>query len=112
MQQGPVSIADGEVDFQLLDGTRYERPPVDSLMEVFMTTSSAGLTRTVDVGTENVSPPAAIPPNNRVPIDPFDKTIQGVECPKDEQISLGITNQTGGPLNVSWKVKLYELVRT
>lgn len=111
MQSGPISIAAGAVDTQLLAGLRYERPPVDSLLRAFMTASAAGLLRQVYVDTDSISPPSAIAPINAVPVDPFDITIEGVECPADKKIELSVSNPTGGALNVFWKIKLQELVR-
>lgn len=112
VQRGPVSVPAAAVDQQLLDGLRYERPPVDSILEVFATASAAGLTRQLFVGMEQMAPPSAIPPLNRIPQDPFDSNIQGVEAPQDKQIELSASNPTGGALNVFFKVKLAELVRT
>lgn len=112
MQRGPVSIPDNSVDFQLLDGLRYERPPVPSILEVLMTASAAGLTRELYVDTGSIAPASAIPPLNRVPLDPFDKTIEGVEVPEDKLIQLSITNRSGGALSVFWKTILQELMIT
>jgi len=112
IQQGPISIANGAVDIQLLDGLRYERAPVDSIMAVFMTASASGLVRKLDVDTESIAPPSVVNPNNRVPRDPFDVTIQGVEAPEDKQLSLAVSNSSGGALNVFWRMKLYELTRS
>lgn len=111
-QRGPVSIAANAVDTQLLDGLRYERPPVPSILEVFMTASATGLTRVLDVDVENIAPPSAIPPLNRIPQDPFDSVISGVEVNEDKLIDLKTSNTTAGALNVFWKIKLQELVRT
>lgn len=112
MQRGPISIPDNTVDAQLLDGLRYERPPVPSILEVFMTASAAGLTRQLFVEMESIAPPSAVGPLNRVPQDPFDRTVEGVEVDVDKLIELSVTNRSGGPLNVFWKTVLQELQRT
>lgn len=109
IQQGPTSIADNTTDSQLLDGLRYERPPMDALLDIFMSASAAGLTRTLDIDTDNIAPPSAVNATNRIPQDPFDMTITGVETPQDKLTSLAVTNRSGGALNVFWKAKWYEL---
>lgn len=112
MQRGPVAVAAGVVDQQLLDGLRYERPPVPSTLEVFMTASAAGLTRQLYVEQDRISPPTSIPPLNRVPQDPSDSVIDGIEVPEDKLIQLPVSNPTGGALNVFWRTKLTEIART
>lgn len=106
------SIPASSLDLQLLQGLRYERAPVDSLMELFMTSSAAGITRQVYIDTESIAPPSAIAPLNRMPQDPFDRHLGGIEVPQDKQIELSVTNLTGGALTVFWKLKLQEQVRT
>lgn len=112
MQRGPTSIAAAALDIQLLQGLRYERAPVDSRMEIFMTASAAGITRQCNVDTESIAPPSALAPLNRIPQDPFDRNIEGIEVPADKQIELSVTNTTAGALNVFWKQKLQEMFRT
>lgn len=112
MQQGPISIAAAAVDTQLLAGLRYERPPVDSILEVFMAASAAGLLRQLNVDTDSIAPPSAVVIPNAMPRDPFDRTITGVECPADKLIELSVSNPTVGALSVWWKTKLWETVRT
>lgn len=111
MVQGPILVANNTIDKQLLDGLKYERPAVDSILDVFMTQSAAGMTRSIYIDMERVAPPSAISLANRIPQDPFDVTTRGIEVPGDKEIQLSITNQSGAPLNVFWKTKLQELVR-
>lgn len=112
MQGGPVSIAAAAVDVQLLDGLRYERAPQDCMLTVLMTGSATGLTRSVNVDTMNIAPPSAVNPNNILPQNPFDITVDGVEVPADKQMEIAVSNPTAGALNVFWKTLLKELVRT
>jgi len=109
--QGPTSIANNSIDTQLMDGLRYERAPTDCIMDVFMTQSAAGMFRSVYIDTERIAPPSAISLANRIPQDPFDVTVRGIEVPADKEIQLSITNQSGGALNVFWKIKLQQLQR-
>jgi hypothetical protein len=112
MMQGPTSIANNTVDQQLLDGLRYERAPVDSLLDVLMTASATGMTRQVFVNMDRIAPPSAVSLNNRIPQDPLDTTVGGIEAPKDELLQLSVSNSSGGALNVFWKIKLTELYRS
>lgn len=111
-QRGPISIASLAVDEQQFSGIRYERAPNDSILRILMSASATGLTRQLFVDMESISPPSAVVPTNRVPQDPFDSTISGVEVEKDRQIELSITNPTGGAVSVFWRMILEELART
>jgi hypothetical protein len=110
--QRQETILAGAIDVQLLDGSRYEQPPVDSLLDVFMTGSAAGLTRKLDVEQDSIAPPSAIPPSNRIPRDPLDQSISDVEVPQDKLILLAVSNPTGGNLVAFWRSELTELARS
>lgn len=109
IQQGPISIANGAIDQQLLDGLRYERARVPSMVDFLMTQSAAGMTREIFVDMERIAPSSTISLANRIPQDPFDMTVGGIEVPEDKEIQLQITNQSGGALNAFWKMLLQEL---
>lgn len=111
MCQGPISIANTTNDFQLLNGLRYERPPVDSIVDFLMTQSAAGLLRTIYIDNERVAPPSAISLANQIPQDPFDTTVMGLEVPEDTEIQLAVSNNSGGALNVFWKMVQRQLYR-
>lgn len=110
-QIGPVAVANNVVDQQLLDGLRYERPPVPSLLTLWMSGSAAGLMREVYVDTDSVAPPSNIVPTNRVPQDPFDLAVDGIEVPEDKLIAVPVSNSSGGSLNAFLRMRLKELVR-
>lgn len=112
MQRGPVTVNGGAVDQQLLDGLRYERPPVDSVAKVYASGSAAGLLLKMNVDTESIAPPGAVSASNTVPRDPLDQWIEGVEVPQDKLMQLPVSNPTGGALGMHWKVKLYEMYRS
>lgn len=109
--QGPISIANNTVDRQLLDGLRLERPSVDCILDVLMNQSAAGVFRSLFVDTERIAPPSSISLNNQIPQDPIDMTVTGVEVEANKEIQLSVTNQSGGALNVFWKIILRQLVR-
>lgn len=110
--QNFLSVPAGSVSLPLLNGNRYERPPVDCFANFFTSASAVGLTREINVSTENIAPPVAVNPTNRMPMDPLDITAQGVEAPQDQELDLSVSNSTGGALTIFWKLKLQELVRT
>lgn len=111
MVAGPVAVANGLTDFQLLDGLRYERAPTPCALDIFMTQSAAGMTRSVYIESERIAPPSAISLANRIPQDPFDVTVTGIEVEQDKEIQLSVTNLSGGALNVFWKTKMQQMVR-
>jgi len=112
MQQGPISVAAGAADIQLSDGLKYERVNVPSYLRVLMTESAIGLTRQLYVDQDRIAPPSSISIANRIPQDPFDSTILGVEVPANALQQLQVSNSTGGALNVFWKTKNQQIYRT
>jgi len=110
IQQGPVVVANGSIAQQLLSGLRYERPSVPCTVDFLMTQSAAGITREIYVDMERIAPPSTISLANRVPQDPFDATVQNVEVDANKEIQLQVSNQSGGSLNVFWKMVMRELV--
>jgi len=111
MQRGPVSVADATPALQLLDGLPFERVNVPSILKVFMTQSATGLLRQLFIDQDRIAPPSTISLNNRVPQDPFDMTINGVEVPANALQQLQISNASGGALSVFWKTKNAQLMR-
>lgn len=107
-----LSLASLAVDTDVFAGIKYERLQVDSMLKVFSTASAAGITRQVYVETNNVAPASAIAPLNRIPQDPFDVTVEGVQVPADNKVSLLFSNPTGGALTVNFKAKWQEMMRT
>lgn len=111
MQRGPVAVANNTVDLQLLDGLTWERVNTPSILKVFMTQSAAGILRQLYIDQDRIAPPSAISLNNRIPQDPFDTTISGVEVPANALQQLQVSNASGGSLNLFWKTKNAQLVR-
>jgi len=112
VMQRQQSIAANAVDTQVLDGTRYERPPMDGVLSVYMTSAATGLNRKIDIEQESIAPPSFIQPQNRIPRKPLDLSIGNVEVPQDKLISLAVSNTTAGAIIVFWRTELQELVRT
>jgi len=111
MQRGPISVANGTTDSQLLNGLKYERVNVPSILRVLMSQSAIGMTRQLFIEQDRIAPPSAISISNRIPQDPFDSTIDAVEVPSNALQQLSVTNNSGGALNVFWKTKNKELER-
>lgn len=112
MQRGPVNVPNPTADLNLLDGLEFEQLPVPSLLRVLMTASATGLTRQLYIEQQRISPPSAVTISNRIPIDPFDSTIDGIEVAENDQIILQTSNNSGGALSIFWKIKLQQQVRT
>lgn len=111
VQQRTQSIAAATADLNVLDGLEFEQLPVPSMLRVLMTSSASGLTRQLYIEQQRIAPPSAISILNRVPMDPFDETIKGVEVAENDQQILQISNTTGGALTVHWKIKCKLMVR-
>jgi len=111
MQQGPKNIPNASNSIQMLDGLIFERINVPSILTVFMTQSATGLTREVYIDQDRIAPPSSISLNNRIPQDPFDMTINGVEVMQNSLQQLQVSNSSGGALNVFWKTKNRQLIR-
>jgi len=111
MQRGPLSVPAATVDLQLLDGLAYERMEVPSLLRVLMSQSAIGMLRQLYIEQDRIAPPSSIAISNRIPQDPFDSTIDGVEVPANALQQLQVSNPTGGALNVFWKTKNQEMIR-
>jgi len=111
MQRGPVNVPDLTAALQLLDGLIFERINVPSILKVFMTQSAAGILRQVFIDQDRIAPPSTISLNNRIPQDPFDMTVNGVEVPANALQQLQVSNNSGGALNVFWKTKNQQLIR-
>lgn len=111
MQRGPTSIANGTNALDVLDGLDLQRLPYPVTAKFYMTASAAGLIRELYIEQDRVAPQSAVTATNRMPQDPFDITIEGLEVPQNNEMILPITNNSGGALNVFWKQKVYEIYR-
>jgi len=109
MQRGPIAVANATNDQQLMDGTKFSRMQVPGILRVLMTQSAIGMLRQLLIETDRISPPSTFPITNRIPQDPFDSTIEGIEVPKGELQMLQVSNNSGGSLNVFWKTKFKKL---
>ena len=105
------SIAAAAVDVQLLDGLTFQQLAVPGYLRVLMTGSAPGLLRQLFIDQDRIAPPSVVAASNRMPQDPFDSTIDGVEVPANAQQFLSVSNPTAGALTIRWKTKFQKLVR-
>ncbi len=111
MQRGAVAVANATVDLDLLDSLDLQRLPYPTRQRFFMSASAAGMTRTLFIEQDRVAPPSFINITNRLPLDPFDLAVDGLEVPPNHDVKLQVTNNSGGALNAFWKQKAYEVFR-
>lgn len=106
------SIAAAAVDTQLLDGLTFQQIAEPVILRALMSASATGLTRQLFIDQDRIAPPSAVSTSNRMPQDPMDTTIDGVEVGPNAQQFLSVSNPTGGALTMRWKVKAQKLIRT
>lgn len=111
MQRGPISIPNATNALDLLDGLNLARLPYPVMAKFFMTASAAGLIRELYIEQDRIAPQSAVSSTNRIPTDPWDVTIEGIQVPTNNAMILPVTNNSGGALNVFWKQKVYEISR-
>jgi len=111
VMQAARAIPAGSVDLQLLDGLMFEQLAPPAILKVLMSAAAAGLTRSLFIDQDRIAPPSAVAPTNRIPTDPFDTTINGVEVPPNAKQYIAMNNATGGPIVVNWKTIAQKLVR-
>lgn len=107
-----VSIPAAAVDFVVYDGSRYERPPIDCILDILAGASATGLTQQFYVEQDSIAPPQAVRPSNRIPQVPQDIAVEDVEVPQDKLIQVLASNPTGGALTYFGRLELEELART
>jgi len=109
--RGGTSIAAGNAGTQLLDGMKFEFPPVDSEVSFFLSASAAGLIAQVFQAGKNVLPPSAVSGTNRVPIS-YDELVGGIEAAMDKKLELLVNNPTGGALTLNWRMEQQQAWRS
>jgi hypothetical protein len=105
------SIAANAIDTEVTDGLVYSRPARDSMMKILATASAAGLTHRVNMEMDSILPPSAVAPLNRIPQEPLDSIVDGIEAPHDKLAQILVSNSTGGALTYFWRMLLEELSR-
>lgn len=106
--RGAISIA-ANTTVQLLSGLRFERPVEDSVLSVLATISALGVLLEVFIDGKSVAPAFPVGTTNRIPLNPYDMLLNGIEVPKDSLIELRAQNTTGGALNIFWITMLQEI---
>lgn len=111
VMQNLLVVTTLQADVQVLDGLPFEQNSEPSILRVLMTASATGLTRQLFIDQDRIAPPSAISIANRIPQDPFDTTVSGVEVAANKRQYLSVSNPTGGSLTVRWKTKNQMLIR-
>lgn len=111
VMQNLLVITTLQQDVQLLDGLTFEQNSMPSILRVLMTASATGLLRQLFIDQDRIAPPSAVSIANRIPQDPFDTTVSGVEVGANKRQFLSVSNPTGGSLTVRWKTKNQMLIR-
>lgn len=112
VMQQLLAITTLQQDIQLMDGKVFEQLDVPSVLRVLMSASATGLTRQLFVDQDRIAPNSAVSISNRMPLDPFDTTINGVNVGANKKQFLSVTNPTAGTITARWKTKNQKLIRT
>lgn len=107
--RGPIVVA-ANTTVQLLTGTRFERPIVDSMMQVFALASAVGMNLELFVNGTSVAPASPVRAGNKIPTNPYDMVLDAIEVQQDALIEIRAINTTIGSLNIFWITFLQELV--
>lgn len=103
-----VSIAANTTNENVVRDQQYQTAPFSGFLMLRDTGSAAGLRRTLNVGGASILDRGVVNANNRVPIDPDDTIIRGVEIFKGQQIFLPVQNTTAGALTYRARLELEE----
>lgn len=106
-----ISIAANATNNNVLRDLQYQVVPNDALLTFYETGSAAGLVRTLIVAGQAVDEGAPINANNRIPIVPDDKSIEGVEAYQGNPITVKVQNTTGGALTYRGRVEIVDAMQ-
>jgi len=93
-----TSVAANTTNENIIRDQQYQVAPFSGFLKLSDTGSAAGLRRTLNVGGASVLDRGIVNANNRMPLDPDDTIIDGVEVFAGQQIFLPVQNTTGGAL--------------
>lgn len=103
----PVAIvAANDLNKNVVRDEQFMTAPFSGYLKLSDTGSAAGLQRTLNVGGTAVVSDGTVNTNNRMPLDPDDTIIDGVEVFSGQQIFLAVRNTTGGALTYRGRIIL------
>ncbi len=94
----------------LLAGRKYERLVVPGYLGIFLSGADDTLVRQVYIEQANIAPESGIPATIRIPRDPDDFSIGGIEVPQNQQQVLQVRQASAGAgdVNVYWRTSFKE----
>lgn len=105
-----VSVAANATNKNVFSGETYERVPFDSLLDLYVAGSAAGLLQTLIVGGNLIVSEQPVNANNRVPIVPDDIVLASVPVRQGQLVQLRAANSTGGALTINARVEFTQAV--
>lgn len=93
----------------VLSGLRFERPIVDSYLDVFASAGATGMQLEVYIDGNSIAPAFPVAATNRMPLNPYDQLLNNLEVPLDKLIELRAINTTGAGINLYFKTALQDL---
>jgi len=106
MQDSTVIAADA-VPQHAFAGRQFETVEKPGLLTLFLSADDVGQKRSVYIEQTNIAPPSNIPATNRIPLDPDDESIDGIEVPQGKKQDLELLGTQGNV--VFWRSAFKEL---
>jgi len=94
----------------LLAGRKYERMVTPGYLAIFLSGADETLVRQVYVEQANIAPESSIPGTNRIPRDPDDFSIGGIEVPTNQLQTVQVRQASAGAgdVDVFWRTAFKE----
>jgi hypothetical protein len=92
-----MSAIPNDLDYvSLLAGRKYERLMVPGYLGIYLSAADDTLVRQVYIEQSNIAPESNIPATNRIPRDPDDFSIGGIEVPINQQQTIQVRQASAG----------------
>jgi len=94
----------------LLAGRKFERLTLPGYLGIYLSAADDTLVRQVYVEQANIAPESSIPATNRIPRDPDDFSIGGIEVPQNQQQTVQVRQSSAGAgdVDVFWRTVFKE----
>lgn len=94
----------------LLAGRKFERLVIPGYLGIFLSAAGANLVRQVYIEQANIAPESNIPATNRIPRDPDDFSIGGIEVPTNQLQVIQVRQSlvASGDVTVFWRTAFKE----
>lgn len=104
-----VVPANGRVD-NAFNAQQFQTIPFNALLRLMDTGSATGLRRSLNVSGTQVLDRGLVSSQNRVPVDPDDNVVTGVEAMQGQQVFAPVENTTAGALTYRARLWIEEAV--